>query len=181
MIRVADDKNRLDPPPAHPDAAHPWDEEYLGPELPKDKWWKEVDLPELVESEKPKITLTSPLARSMVKEPLPAFELKRPPSQQAQPKTKSPARPALVTDFTSPQGSFSQRLNRVNAIGRPRNQMELAELVAALGDENGQIRYFAGASLTRLGGLATVNMLSAYLQTNPGAAARGEALEVLGM
>jgi hypothetical protein len=34
-------QTRLDPPPAHPDAAHPWDEAYLGPELPRDQWWQE--------------------------------------------------------------------------------------------------------------------------------------------
>ena len=34
-------QTRLDPPPAHPDAAHAWDEEYLGPELPKDQWWQD--------------------------------------------------------------------------------------------------------------------------------------------
>jgi hypothetical protein len=67
------------------------------------------------------------------------------------------------------------------SLGQPKNQLELAELVASLGDENAQIRYFAGASLTRLGGLATVNMLAAYLQTNPTDLSRGEALKVLGM
>lgn len=35
-------KTRLDPPPAHPDAAHPWDEEYLGAEVAREAWWDEV-------------------------------------------------------------------------------------------------------------------------------------------
>jgi hypothetical protein len=80
-----------------------------------------------------------------------------------------------------PQGGFAQRLKRVNAIGRPQDQVELAELVAALGDESGQIRYLAGALLGRLGGLATMNMLSAYLQSKPGEIGREEALKVLRM
>ncbi len=36
-------QTRLDPPPAHPDAAHPWDQAYLGPQLPRDQWWREVE------------------------------------------------------------------------------------------------------------------------------------------
>src|SRR5690606_2850733 len=32
---------RLDPPPAHPDAAHEWDEAYLGPKLPVEEWWRD--------------------------------------------------------------------------------------------------------------------------------------------
>src|SRR5690606_38442438 len=34
-------QTRLDPPPAHPDAAHEWDEAYLGPELPVEEWWRD--------------------------------------------------------------------------------------------------------------------------------------------
>jgi hypothetical protein len=37
-VETQDFASLLDPPPAHPDAAHPWDETYLGPELPRDQW-----------------------------------------------------------------------------------------------------------------------------------------------
>jgi hypothetical protein len=91
------------------------------------------------------------------------------------------AQPALVTEFTPPQGSYGQRLKRVMALGQPKNQLELTELIAALGDENGQIRWLAGASLVRVGGLVVVRLLAAYLQTEPGAVGREEALKALAL
>ena len=63
---------------------------------------------------------------------------------------------------------------------RGASQGDLAELVAPLGDENANIRWLAGSSLTKIGGLVVVNLLGAYLQSNPGDTARGEALRVLG-
>lgn len=93
----------------------------------------------------------------------------------------SEMQPALVTEFTPPAGESGQRLKRVMALGSPKNQAELAELIAALGDENANIRWLAGSSLTKLGGLVVVNLLAAYLQTNPGEVARQESLRVLGL
>lgn len=115
----------------------------------------------------------------------PAGPLKLQPPPAPAPKAKPAprpdlaAQPTLVTEFTPPQGSFAQRLKRVNAIVQPQNQMELAELIAALGDENGQIRWLAGASLARLADMATVTLLAAYLKTNPAPVAKEEALKVL--
>ena len=188
---------RLDPPPAHPDAAHPWDEAYLGAELPRDKWWalderlevkdegggmKDEGVGGVVESP----SASSPPA-SAVREPAPTFVLQPPPASKGKSSTSpkklnfSEAQPALVTEFTPPAGGYGQRLKRVMALGNPKNQAELAELVAALGDENGNIRWLAGSSLTKIGGLAAVNLLAAYLQTNPGETARQESLKVLGL
>jgi HEAT repeat protein len=84
-------------------------------------------------------------------------------------------------DFTPPQGSYAQKLKRVMALGRPQNQLELAELTAALGDDEGNIRWLASSALVNLGGLAVVKMLAAYLQTNPSPAARQEAQRIAGL
>lgn len=54
-------------------------------------------------------------------------------------------------------------------------------LVGALADEDDSIRWLAGSSLTRLGGLAVVNMLAAFLQSELGDTPRQEALKVLGL
>ncbi|MCL4264727.1 MAG: hypothetical protein KJ069_16005 [Anaerolineae bacterium] len=57
----------------------------------------------------------------------------------------------------------------------------LTELITALGDEQGNIRWLAASALMRIGGLAVVKMLAAFLATEPGAAARQEAVKVLGL
>jgi hypothetical protein len=126
---------------------------------------------------------------STVREPAPKLELKRPAASK--PKAEKPgfskkpgfleAQPTLVTDFTPPAGGYGQRLKRVMALGQPKNQADLAELIAALGDENDNIRWLAGSSLARLGGLAVVKLLAAYLAANPGATSRAEAVKVLGL
>jgi hypothetical protein len=50
-----------------------------------------------------------------------------------------------------------------------------------MNDTDDNIRWLAGSSLARLGGLPVVNMLAAYLQTDPGPTARSEAHKVLGL
>lgn len=132
------------------------------------------------EAEKTIIPHSQPVT---VREPAPTLELKSPP---VRPTPKLPAakpsldeQPALVTDFTPPSGSYSQRLKRIMALAQPKNQVELTELIAALGDENDNIRWLAGSALTKLGGLPVIRLLAAYLQTNPGAMAPAEVLRVL--
>lgn len=180
-------QTRLDPPPAHPDAAHPWDKAYLGPELPRDQWWRELE-GEIGEQrnkeEKKKLYASEQIAGRVVKETAPTFELKRPPTPQTKTKAKPTpsltAQPALITDdFSPPKGGRSQRLRTVMSLGQPKSQAELQALVGALADEDDSIRWLAGSSLTRLGGLAVVNMLAAFLQSRPGETARQEALKVL--
>ena len=120
-----------------------------------------------------------------VREPAPTLELKSPPASKPKAKAKSTpdlsAQPTLVTEFTPPAGGYAQRLKRVMALGQPKNQAELAELIAALGDENNNIRWLAGSSLTKLGGLTVVNLLARYLETEPGDKAQDQALKVLQM
>ncbi|MBE2202521.1 MAG: N-6 DNA methylase [Anaerolinea sp.] len=180
-------QTRLEPPPAHPDAAHPWDAAYLGPELPQEEWWQETEKVEgrrqKVEGRRQKAESESPPAT--VREPAPTLQLK--PSPTKEPKTRPKAKPALsaqpapVTEFTPPAGGYAQRLKRVMALGQPQNQMELTELIAALGDENSNIRWLAGSSLVKMGGTAVVKLLAAYLGTQPGAVGRDEALKVLAL
>ena len=67
------------------------------------------------------------------------------------------------------------------ALGQPKNGAELAELAAALGDEDGNIRWLAGSSLVRLRGPAVVATLAAYLETGLGEPAQAEAIKVLGL
>lgn len=179
-------QTRLDPPPAHPDAAHPWDEAYLGPELPREQWWRNIEGgtgKQGDKEEKKKLYASEQSADRVVKEPAPTFELKRPPAPQPKPKAKPTpsltAQPTLITDFSPPKGSRAQRLRTVMGLGQLKNQAELQALVGALADEDDSIRWLAGSSLTRLGGLAVVNMLAAFLQSRPGETARQEALKVL--
>ncbi len=179
-------QTRLDPPPAHPDAAHPWDQAYLGPELPRDQWWREVDQATAQLGDRVGEIASRPTtsaADRVMKEPAPTLEFKSPPTPQPKPKTNpTPSlsvQPALITDFSPPKGGRSQRLKTVMGLGQPKNQAELQALVGALADEDSSIRWLAGSSLTRLGGLAVVNMLAAFLQSRPGETARQEALKVL--
>ena len=65
------------------------------------------------------------------------------------------------------------------ALGQPKNQAELQELIAALGDEDSNIRWLAGSSLARLGEMATVQALAAYLRTQPGDVPTAEVARVL--
>jgi HEAT repeat protein len=66
-------------------------------------------------------------------------------------------------------------------LARPKNQAELQTLVAALADEDDNIRWLASSALVRLGGLPVVKLLAAFLQSDPGETARQEALKVLGL
>ncbi|HRQ40093.1 MAG TPA: N-6 DNA methylase [Chloroflexota bacterium] len=192
-------KTHLDPPPAHPDAAHPWDAAYLGPELPRDEWWQEdrtqmnADVSQMNADQKEdqqksaSATGGHPRQPRSMREPGPTLELKPPP---APPKAKrstsaeklnvsAASQPTLLTDFSPPQGSRSQRLKTVMGLGQPKNQAELQALVGALGDADENIRWLAGSSLARLGGLATVQMLAAFLHSQPGETAQQEAVRVL--
>lgn len=67
------------------------------------------------------------------------------------------------------------------ALSRPQNQLELAELTAALSDDEGNIRWLASSTLVNLGGLAVVKMLAAYLQTDPSLPARQEVRRIAGL
>ena len=180
-------QTRLDPPPAHPDAAHPWDEAYLGPELPREQWWQEAEPAGPPERRQPATAAASPHVTRAVKEPAPALELKSPPARQPQPAAPAPSRPAqppLVTEFTPLEGSRSQRLKQVMALGdRVKSNRQdatvIAQLVAALADSDESIRWLAGSALGLLGGTTVVRTLAAFLAQAPAPAARDEAVKAL--
>jgi len=72
-------------------------------------------------------------------------------------------------------------MKRVMALGQPKTQAELQELVAALVDENSNLRWLAGSSLARLGEMATVQVLAAYVQTKPAEVAMVQVRKILGL
>jgi hypothetical protein len=126
----------------------------------------------------------------MVQESAPTFTLQSPPTKPSQPETKKPVRspqpaqPALVTDFTPPQGSRSQRLKQVMALGdrvkaNRQDAAAIAQLVAALGDSDDSIRWLAGSALGLLGGATVVHTLSAFLKQAETPKARQEAINTL--
>lgn len=63
--------------------------------------------------------------------------------------------------------------------GNRQDSAAIAQLVAALGDSDDSIRWLAGSSLARLGGTAVVQMLAAFLRSQPGETAVQEARRVL--
>ena len=78
----------------------------------------------------------------------------------------------------------NQRLKQVMALGdrvkgNRQDSAAIAQLVAALGDSDDSIRWLAGSSLARLGGTAVVQMLAAFLRSQPGETAVQEARRVL--
>lgn len=154
-------QTRLDPPPGDPRAAHPWDEAYLGPELPMEEWWRPVE------------RAAAPADRaapSPVQSPAGKGRRTRPPAAQI----------ALFNDFTPPRGTSIERLMRIAALGAPQNAAELQELTAALGDSEPVNRQVAEACLARLADLSTVSTLEAFLSTQLPAEVRAAALRVLG-
>lgn len=74
----------------------------------------------------------------------------------------------LISDFRSSKGNRNQRLKRVMALARPKNSAELGEQVAALGDEDNNIRWLAGSSLVRLWGTAVVQAHGGFVTQRNG-------------
>src|SRR5690606_25228657 len=77
-------QTRLDPPPADPRAAHPWDESYLGPYRGPSTWWQEevatVKEEKIIEGEKA-VThppQSAPSVSHSAKEPAPTLQLRSP-------------------------------------------------------------------------------------------------------
>ena len=135
-------QTRLDPPPGDPRAAHPWDEEYLGPYKPPEEWWQEVrdgrDRGRGGMRHGQDVQSTSTIDSAVSPQPntrqnhqgtRSGFRAKPPPARQEE-KTAKPPRlpdqPSLISDFSPPQGSRSQRLKRVMALGQPKNSANWA-------------------------------------------------------
>jgi len=94
------------------------------------------------------------------------------------PRTEPAAQPVLIP--SPPQGNRSQRLSRLLALGRQRTPEAIGELVAALGDEDEQLRWLAALSLQGIGGATVIATLKAFIDQAPSAVAREEAEKVLG-
>lgn len=194
-------QSRLNPPPAHPNAAHPWDEAFLGPELPVEQWWeKKWDADDAdgaqINADKtdkkrgvvrePGVRWDAGLAADDAEKALINADKKAEKNQRQsaaaagdQRHQRSIQTSLITTEFNPPTGGYSQRLKRVMALGNSQKQGEVAELVAALGDENGNIRWLAGSSLVRLRGRGVRELLIAYLATEPGEPGESEARRVL--
>ncbi len=114
----------------------------------------------------------APVAPSPAPDPPPAAYR---PAPAAQPQA---VQPALIP--TPPQGSYQQRLSRVMALRGKGTSEAIGELVAALGDEDGNIRWLAASVLQGLGGGAVIATLRAFVDQAPSAVAREEAERVLG-
>ncbi len=88
------------------------------------------------------------------------------------------AQPAIVP--SPPQGNRSQRLSRLLTLGQQRTPEATGGLVAALGDEDEQLRWLAALSLQGIGGGTVIATLKAFIDQAPSAVAREEAEKVLG-
>jgi hypothetical protein len=169
-------QTRLDPPPAHPDAAHPWDEEYLGPELPRDQWWQEA--PPIVEGAKPAAG-KKPASKPQRTHKEPAAPYKESEAKEKEVLTLRPPGPAVpekkkasqaltptsttVDVMPAPTGSRSTRLMRAMALGKDLSPLATRELVAFLADEDKSIRWLAGSSLVQRASLDVVSAIAAFL------------------
>jgi len=102
----------------------------------------------------------------------------RPQAPQTRPRSPEAEQPVLIP--SPPQGNRSQRLSRLLALGRQRTPEAIGELVAALGDEDEQLRWLAALSLQGIGGGTVIATLKAFIDQAPSAIAREEAEKVLG-
>lgn len=97
------------------------------------------------------------------------------PSEDTQPKA---VQPPLIP--SPPQGSYQQRLSQVMALRGKDTPDAIGGLVAALGDEDGNIRWLAASVLQSIGGATVIATLRAFIAQAPSPAARDEAEKVLG-
>ncbi len=87
------------------------------------------------------------------------------------------AQPVMIP--TPPPGNRSERLGRLLTLGRKQTSEAIGELVAALGDEDEQLRWLAALSLLGMGGSTVIATLQAFIAQAPSAVAREEAEKVL--
>jgi hypothetical protein len=123
---------------------------------------------------------------SRVQEPPPTLELKHPePPSKPKPEAARPTvQPSLITEFAPPEGNRNQRLKAVMALGdrvkaNRQDAAAVSQLVAALGDDDSNIRWLAGSALGLLGGSTVVRTLAAFLEQTETPEARQEALRAL--
>jgi HEAT repeat protein len=110
------------------------------------------------------------------------WDLLAEPEAQAPPEDSAfePAPQAPVQLMPAPAGTPAERLLRVMALRKQDTPEAIGEMVAALGDEDGSIRYLAALSLQGIGGEAVVATLKAFIYQAPSELAQAEAEKVLG-
>ena len=72
-----------------------------------------------------------------------------------------------------------QRISRLLALSKERSALAIGELVAALADEDEQVRWLASMALSSSGGPVVVATLEAYLAQGASGVALEEAEKVL--
>jgi adenine-specific DNA-methyltransferase len=88
------------------------------------------------------------------------------------------APPRLFTG-RPPQGSFSEKMKRIETLTKQAGPAAIQELVAALSDDSDTIRWQAGAALRTIGGPQVVGVLQAFIAHSDNPAARQAARDVL--
>jgi HEAT repeat protein len=91
-----------------------------------------------------------------------------------------PAPQAPVQLMPAPSGTPAELLLRVMALRKQDSPEAVGEMVAALGDEDGSVRYLAALALQGIGGGTVVATLEAFIEQAPSELAREEAEKVLG-
>jgi hypothetical protein len=88
---------------------------------------------------------------------------------------------ARATFFTGrpPQGSFSEKMKRIETLTKQAGPAAIQELVAALSDDSDTIRWQAGAALRTIGGPQVVGVLQAFITHTDNPAAQQAARDVL--
>jgi len=91
----------------------------------------------------------------------------------------TPIAPPLFFTGQPPQGVFSQRLKRVQALGKQASPAAIQELVAALADDSDSIRWAAGLSLKGMDKAQVAGVLHAFIEQTENATAKAEAEKLL--
>jgi hypothetical protein len=105
----------------------------------------------------------------------PAAESAPPPTSAAGNAAGEPADSAPIFIPAPPQGPRPQRIARLLALSKERSALAIGELVAALGDEDEQVRWLASMALQRIGGPVVAATLERFVEMEVGDVARGEA------
>jgi HEAT repeat protein len=106
---------------------------------------------------------------------LPESEAEAPPEGSA----AEPSRQLPVRLMPAPAGTPAERLLRVMALRKQDSPEAIGEMVAALGDEDGSVRYLAALSLQGIAGKTVIATLMAFMDQAPSGFARDEAEKVL--
>ena len=91
----------------------------------------------------------------------------------------APAAAQLLFTGRPPQGSFSEKIRRIEQLSQQASPAALQDLAAALADDNATIRWQAAAALKTIGGAAAAAALQGFLAHTDNPAAKAEAEQVL--